>query len=396
MSSVEEPNKNAGGINVSTASDVSKTAAAGRNLSPVTCNLSPAVSQEPKVEDPGLPRTKSQKPVFVDPRFNSILDDPRSYFRHYPDDRNKSILHQLVTEDHLWPQPADDKMPPDKVFRLEDGTRMPFTTVNRQPKTNNALGDLMSARWPVTLHEQERLQIAVARFYELHAAAIAALHRGSNGANQVSASSDSLASRGPSGRRERSELALEKNANVEPGAALPAGASPASSVETPNKNAPGNNVSTTSEVSAISANQRGSAAKDSAVVLPKTVPNPQPIPFPSQKELEAQGYRFGPFSPEHNPTDIEMIAYYARRGYRPLQPHEVDYAEFRCNGVPFAKASDVPHRPKPQEPPAPQKSPEQLEQAERDAVMAKIRRDREAPPKCAANGNIRLAPAKRT
>src|SRR5262249_34584489 len=58
VSSVEKLNKNAGGINVSTASDVSKTAAAGRNLSPVTCNLSPAVSQEPKVEDPGLPRTK--------------------------------------------------------------------------------------------------------------------------------------------------------------------------------------------------------------------------------------------------------------------------------------------------------------------------------------------------
>ena len=35
------------------------------------------------------------------------------------------------------------------------------------------------------------------------------------------------------------------------------------------------------------------------------------------------------------------------RGYRPLQPHEVDYAEFRSNGVPFALVSKVPHRPQP-------------------------------------------------
>jgi len=175
------------------------------------------------------------------------------------------------------------------------------------------------------------------------------VHRASDEAKQVSASSDSLASGGPLGRRERSEL----------------------------------NIST---------NQRESAAKNSGVVLPKTVPNPQPIPFPTKAELEAQGYRFGPFHPEYNPTDVEMIAYYAKRGYRPLQPHEVDYAEFRCNGVPFAKAADVPHRPKPQEPPPPQKSPEQ---AERDALLAKIRRDREAPPACAERENIRLAPTKR-
>jgi len=81
--------------------------------------------------------------------------------------------------------------------------------------------------------------------------------------------------------------------------------------------------------------------------VPGLVPNPQPIPFPSKAELEKQGYRFGPFTPQHNPVDVEMIAYYAKRGYRPLQPHEVDYAEFRSNGVPFALAASVPYRPQP-------------------------------------------------
>jgi hypothetical protein len=79
--------------------------------------------------------------------------------------------------------------------------------------------------------------------------------------------------------------------------------------------------------------------------VPGLVPNPQPIPFPSKAELEKQGYRFGPFTPQHNPLDVEMIAHYARRGYRPLQPHEIDYAEFQSNGVPFALAARVPYRP---------------------------------------------------
>ena len=66
------------------------------------------------------------------------------------------------------------------------------------------------------------------------------------------------------------------------------------------------------------------------------------------------GFRFGPFTPQHNPLDVEMIAHYARRGYRPLQPHEVDYMEFRSNGVPFALAASVPYRPAPPQPPGPQ------------------------------------------
>ena len=33
--------------------------------------------------------------------------------------------------------------------------------------------------------------------------------------------------------------------------------------------------------------------------------------------------------PSAHPLDVEMIAHYAKQGYRPLQPHEIDYAEFR-------------------------------------------------------------------
>jgi len=114
----------------------------------------------------------------IDPRIKGILDDPHNYFRHYPDDEDKARLDKLVTEDHRWPQPADDKMPPDVVFRMDDGTRIPFTVVNRPPrKPPLSLPDMRTERWPVTLDEKERLQVALARFYELHAAAKAALEQ---------------------------------------------------------------------------------------------------------------------------------------------------------------------------------------------------------------------------
>jgi hypothetical protein len=150
--------------------------------------------------------------------------------------------------------------------------------------------------------------------------------------------------------------------------------------ENTNIHAPGNNVTTTRAVSPSEPKttpQQGSLTGTETVPstarpnVPGLVPNPQPIPFPSKAELEKQGYRFGPFTAEHNPVDVEMIAHYARRGYRPLQPHEVDYAEFRCNGVPFALAASVPHRPKPPEPPKPQKTPEELAREELAALLRK-------------------------
>ena len=120
----------------------------------------------------------------LDPRLKGILDDPYNYFRQYPDDSDKSILHKLVTVDHLWPQPADDKMPPHQVFRMEDGTRMPFTPVNREPKTFNYYGDFRNERWPVMLEPKERVQVALARFHELRAAAKTVLQQKQSEANK--------------------------------------------------------------------------------------------------------------------------------------------------------------------------------------------------------------------
>jgi len=365
------PNKNAACNNATTSSEVSgpdqarvapppsavsSGVAVGVSQGPVLSNLSPVTSGTSR------PAVDNLSPVRVDPRIKGILDDPRNYYRQYPDDGDKARLDKQVTEDHRWPQPADDKMPPDIVFHMDDGTSMPFTAVNRQPKTINALGDFKTERWPVTLDEKERLQVAVARFHELRAAA---------------------------------KAALEQNARMAPSP------SPASSVEKPSIHAPCNNATTTSDVSvpnqnrvaqpppAVSSVSQGPRANGQRPVL---VPNPQPIPFPSRAELEAQGYRFGPFTQPYNPLDVEMIAHYARKGYRPLEPHEVDFAEFRCNGVPFAKPSDVPKRPKPPEPPPPQKSPEQ---AEKEAALAWLRKQQQSLPECAARENIRLAPTKR-
>jgi hypothetical protein len=87
-----------------------------------------------------------------------------------------------------------------------------------------------------------------------------------------------------------------------------------------------------------------------------------------------------------------MIAHYAKRGYRPLQPHEVDYAEFRCNGVPFALAASVPYRPKPPEPLPPQKNPEEVA---REELTAWLRKEQQSLPKCAERENFRLAPTKK-
>ena len=143
---------------------------------------------------------------------------------------------------------------------------------------------------------------------------------------------------------------------------------PGANSQKPSIHAGGNNLTTTREVCAGESKSTPlGSPKPTGVVsvgaetatgrpnVPGLVPNPQPIPFPSKAELEKQGYRFGPFTAKHNPMDVDIIAHYAKRGYRPLQPHEIDYAEFQSNGVPFALAAKVPYRPQPPQPPGPQK-----------------------------------------
>ena len=69
---------------------------------------------------------------------------------------------------------------------------------------------------------------------------------------------------------------------------------------------------------------------------------------------------------------------------------------WNCGNIPFGTMAprtslDYPAMPvrsvKRAEPP--------MTEAEREAALAKIRREREAPPACAARENIRLAPQKR-
>ena len=98
-----------------------------------------------------------------------------------------------------------------------------------------------------------------------------------------------------------------------PSAAETSSQKPGASSQKPSIHAGGNNRTTTREVSPSPSQSAPPVAPSTARPnLPGLVPNPQPIPFPSKAELEKQGYRFGPFTPQHNPVDVEMIAYYAR------------------------------------------------------------------------------------
>ena len=123
----------------------------------------------------------SQGPVLptIDPRIKGILDDPYNYYRQYPvDDTGK--LRYLIEGRQQWPQPADDRLPPDALYSMSDGTHIPFTLINRHPTDSNpilGLPQFFTERWPVTLNTEERMQVAMARFYELRAATKAELEK---------------------------------------------------------------------------------------------------------------------------------------------------------------------------------------------------------------------------
>ena len=111
----------------------------------------------------------------IDPRIKGILDDPRNFQRQYPDQHKPQIRSLLLGPRYLWPQPADDQMPPDEVLTVPGGIQMPFTVVNRYPeKPPRSYNRFESERWPVVLTDDEKIQVAVARFYEIYNAALAA------------------------------------------------------------------------------------------------------------------------------------------------------------------------------------------------------------------------------
>ena len=123
----------------------------------------------------------SQGPVLptIDPRMKGILDDSNNYYRQYPaDDTGK--LRYLIEGRHQWPQPADDKLPPDAVYSMSDGPHIPFTLINRHPTDSNSIlgqPQFFTERWPVTLTTEEKMQVAMARFYEILTAARAAMEK---------------------------------------------------------------------------------------------------------------------------------------------------------------------------------------------------------------------------
>jgi hypothetical protein len=108
----------------------------------------------------------------IDPRMLGILADPRNYFGQYPE-RHKQGTRDIIVNKHHWPQPADDKGPADVIYTLDDGISIPYTRVNRDPWAPQSTPSYRNKRdrWPVLLSDDEKTQVATARFFELHAAA---------------------------------------------------------------------------------------------------------------------------------------------------------------------------------------------------------------------------------
>ena len=137
--------------------------------------LAVAAATEPKKSqsEGRLARGLERSDTKIDPRIKGILADPRNYFRQYPD-QAKNNLRDIAVKSHHWPQPADDKGPANVIYTLEDGVKIPYTIVNRNPDDpENRYGYRhRDKRWPVLLSDAEKAQVATARFFELHAAAL--------------------------------------------------------------------------------------------------------------------------------------------------------------------------------------------------------------------------------
>jgi hypothetical protein len=100
------------------------------------------------------------------------LDDPRNFYLEYPE-RHLKNARDIATNSHHWPQPADDKGPADVIYTLSDGIPMPYTLVNRDPWDPRGTPSCHNKRerWPVLLSDDEKAQVAVARFNEIYLAA---------------------------------------------------------------------------------------------------------------------------------------------------------------------------------------------------------------------------------
>jgi hypothetical protein len=107
-------------------------------------------------------------PGETDLRLKGLLADPRNFYRQYPDEHKAWLKEHLNKQ--FWPIPADDEGELDYLSVLPDGSPMPFTFVNRPPWTTPrppAGVSPSSPRFPITLSDKEKLQVAVARLYEI-------------------------------------------------------------------------------------------------------------------------------------------------------------------------------------------------------------------------------------
>jgi hypothetical protein len=145
-----------------------------------TATVAPATNSQIPNKDAACcnvaePRIDPQIEPKVDPRIKGILENPRNYFLQYPEVTKKNA-RDIAVNRHHWPQPADDKGPADVVYPLGDGIDMPYTQVNRDPRNPRPVDNIpllhnKCERWPVLLSDEEKAQVAVARFYEIYLAA---------------------------------------------------------------------------------------------------------------------------------------------------------------------------------------------------------------------------------
>jgi Protein of unknown function (DUF3631) len=110
--------------------------------------------------------------VKIDPRMKGILADHRNFYRQYPE-RDLKNARDIAVNSHHWPQPADDKGPADVIYTLDNGIQIPYTIVNRDPWNPKGIPSYHNKRerWPVLLSDDEKAQLAVARFDEIYLAA---------------------------------------------------------------------------------------------------------------------------------------------------------------------------------------------------------------------------------
>ena len=152
------------GINKPNATPTQESKIAG---SPARADVARDGVQIPNNQAPCNTVTDAQ----IDPRIKGILDDPRNYYRQYPDEFRNWIADKV--DEYEWPNPADNQNRCLHGTGMHGGYSIPFSCINTPPWNNDRpqprAVTARSPRFPVTLNRQERIQVALARLYEIRA-----------------------------------------------------------------------------------------------------------------------------------------------------------------------------------------------------------------------------------